>query len=55
MEAHLRQTLMEVLYLAGALMEYFLEGSTPKVFGKLTQKRRFLFVTLLVWGNEPMY
>ena len=30
-------------------MEHFLEG-----FGKLSQKRRFVFVTLLTWVNVPM-
>ena len=46
---------MEVLHLADALMEHFLEESAPlKGFGKLTQNRRFLFVTLLIWINVPM-
>ena len=43
---------MEVLHLAGTLMEHLLEGSEG--FGKLTQKRRFVFVTLLIWVNVPM-
>ena len=34
----------------GALMEHFLDGSALfKGFGKLTQKRRFVFVILLIW------
>ena len=40
---------MEVLYLSGALIEHFFEGSAP-----LTQKRRIVFVTLLIWVNVPM-
>ena len=35
---------MEVLNLVGALMEHFLEGSTPaRLWCKLTQKGRFVF------------
>ena len=39
---------------------YFIEGITPEgvhlagAFGKLTQKRRFVFVTLLILVNVPM-
>ena len=45
---------MEVLHLAGALMAHFLEGSAPlKGFGNLTQKRSFVFVTLLIWVKVP--
>ena len=44
---------MEVLHLAGALIEHFLEGSARLHygFGMLTQKRRLVFVTLLIWVN----
>ena len=46
---------MEVLHLAGALMEHFLkESALLKGFGKLTQKRRFVFDTLLTLVNVPM-
>ena len=38
------------LHLAGALMEHFLEESAP-----LTQKRRFVFVTLLIWINVSKF
>ena len=45
----------QVLHLSGALTEPFLEGSALfKGFGKLTQKRRFVFVTLLIWANVLM-
>ena len=33
----------------GALKEHFLDGSAPLRLCKLTQKRRFVFVTLLIW------
>ena len=47
---------MEVLHLASALMEYLLEESAPfKGFGKLAQKRIFVFVTLLIWVIVPMH
>ena len=37
------------------IMEHFLEGSALlRLFGKLTQKRRFVFVTLLISVNVPM-
>ena len=37
-------------------MEHFLEGISPLLgFGKLTQRRRFVFVTLLIWVNVPIY
>ena len=40
---------MELSQLVGALMEHFLEKSSPlKGFGKIIQKRRFLFVTILI-------
>ena len=46
------------MHLARALMEHFLEGSAPfyiyKGYGKLTHKRRFVFVTLLIWVNVAM-
>ena len=48
-----RHKCMEVLYLAGALMEHFLEGSAPLRLWKLTQKRIFIFVTLLIWVSVP--
>ena len=36
-------------------MEHFFGGSaTLKGFGKLTQKRRFVFVMLLIWVNVPI-
>ena len=36
-------------------MEYFLEGSALLSFGKFTQKKRLVFVTLLIWFNVPMH
>ena len=34
-------------------MEHFFEGSAPQIFfGKLTQKRRLQFVSLLIRVNE---
>ena len=35
----------------GTLMEVL---SVNLDFGKLTQKRRFVFVTFLIWVNVPM-
>ena len=47
---------MEVLHLAGALMEHFLEGSAPLRLWEVNseEKRRFVFVTLLIWVNVQM-
>ena len=44
---------MEVLHLADALMEHF-----PKLIAlssKLTEERIFLFVTLLILANVPIF
>ena len=56
LKADLRQDKKkQVLHLSGALTEPFLEGSALfKGFGKLTQKRTFVFVTLLIWANVLM-
>ena len=36
-------------------MQHFLdEESAPLRLGKLSQKRRFIFLTLLIWVNVPM-
>ena len=51
LKADLRLDINRGFTIAGVLMEQFLEGS----FGKLTQKRIFVFVTLLIWVNVPMY
>ena len=51
MKADLRQDINRGLALAGALMEHFLERNALKGFGKLPQKRRLLFVTVLIWVN----
>ena len=40
-------------YLVGALMEHFLEGSSPLRLRKVsseTLKKQFVFVILLIWG-----
>ena len=42
---------MEVLHLVVTLMDHFLEGSAPLRLFKLTQKRRLVFVTLLICVN----
>ena len=50
LKADLRQNInWGIWHLAGALMKHFLEG-----FGKLTQKRRFVFFTAFIWVNVLM-
>ena len=49
---------MEIFHLAGALMEHLLDETYLMEvlhygFGKLTQKIRFVFITLLIWVNIP--
>ena len=44
----------EVLYLAGAIMEYFLEGNTQLSDWHVnSEEGRFVIVTLLIWVNVP--
>ena len=46
---------MEDLLFAGALMEHFLEGSSPlRLWQVNSEERRSAFVILLIWVNEPM-
>ena len=45
---------MEVVLLADALIEKFLQGIALFRLGRLTQKRRFVLFTLLSWINVPM-
>ena len=46
---------MEVMHLAGALMGHFLEVIAPFRLNGLTQKRRLVFVTLLIWVNVQIF
>ena len=52
LKANLRQEINGgfCIIIVCALIEHFLKG-----FGKLTQKRSFVFVTLIIWVNLPMF
>ena len=53
LKADRRQDINGGFVFSPALMVHFLEGSASLCFDKLT-KRRFVFVTLLIWVNIPM-
>ena len=42
---------MEVLHLAGALMEHFLEESAPLRLWYVNSEENIIFVSLLIWFN----
>ena len=55
LKADLHQDINVGFAFSRCLKEHFLEGSSPlRLWLKLTQKRIFVFVTLLIWVNVPM-